>query len=227
MNDTAYIKLGPKAQDFSGVRVSKLLGLGPVRKRGQHVIWRCRCDCGAITEVAATHLQEVLKGSRGTHSCGCQRRASAAARQTTHGHSDTPEYAIWRSMITRCGTKSDTNYHKYGARGIRVCEAWLGPAGFMAFITHAGWRPNKRMSIDRKNNDGNYEPGNVHWTSAASQAMNRRNTRHVTWKGREMPLRDACEVANVNYKIIHNRLSKGMSFDDAASLPTRPYTGTN
>ena len=85
----------------------------------------------------------------------------------------TPEYAAWQGMRARCHRKTHADYQEYGGRGIVVCERWLG--SFSAFLADVGLRPSPRHSLDRRNNDGNYEPGNVRWATAKEQANNRRS----------------------------------------------------
>jgi len=138
--------------------------------------WRvpCQCDCGASTMPPAFSLR-----TRKSQSCGlCMRtcaddvKQAVAAATTTHGWSGTPEYNAWLSMRKRCGNPKDRAYRNYGARGIRVCEAWQND--FLAFLEHVGPKPEPRLSIDRIDNEKGYEPGNVRWADASTQNRNRR-----------------------------------------------------
>lgn len=90
----------------------------------------------------------------------------------THGMSKSPEYDAWESMKRRCLVPKASNFHNYGGRGIRVCDEWI--ESFDAFFDHIGPRPSPKHSLDRIDNDGHYEPGNVRWTTMSVQLFNRR-----------------------------------------------------
>lgn len=127
----------------------------------------CACDCG--TE----HTIEWGKWGK-TKSCGCLQRDTVAAKNRqsrTHGMSKTKTYRVWVAMIQRCTDPNATGYANWGGRGIAVCERWRN--SFEAFLADMGERP-EGCSIDRIDNDGNYEPGNVRWATALEQTQNRR-----------------------------------------------------
>lgn len=143
--------------DMSGKRVGHLLIVGRVPSKGKRgAAWHVRCDCGVETTKLGIHLRSGLK------SCGHgrQRRGSRT------------EYIVWRDMIRRCTTDKHNSYRWYGARGISVCTRWQ--TSFTDFLTDMGRRPSPAHSIDRINNDGNYEPGNCRWATAKEQRANQR-----------------------------------------------------
>jgi hypothetical protein len=129
-------------------------------------VWACKCECGTIAGVYASALN-----SGNTTSCGCRKHEHPGG-EPDHGMSYAPEYKAWKSLKRRCLNPSSQAYRLYGARGISVHPAWI--TSFEAFFDHVGPRPSPKHSIDRIDNDGNYEPGNVRWATAKQQASNRR-----------------------------------------------------
>ena len=157
-----------------GDRFGKLVAMN--FKRGSKFtprMWACICDCGNTSIVRSTNLH-----SGNTRSCGCDssRVTTEKNRFRTHGMSRTRTYRIWRNMHTRCYYKNSRTY--YGNRGIIVCERWFK---FDNFLKDMGKCPENR-SIDRINNDGNYEPGNCRWATATQQANNKRKPRRSSIK---------------------------------------------
>jgi hypothetical protein len=150
-----------------GMRFERLV---LVEKTGRtpsgHATWLADCDCGQRVEVIAKNV-----GTGVTRSCGCLRHDLLVERNTTHGMRDTNEWAIWRGMVSRCHNPNDTGFHKYGGRGITVCQRWRD--SFAAFYEDMGPRP-EGLSIDRVDNDRGYEPDNCRWATASEQRANQR-----------------------------------------------------
>lgn len=161
----------PALEDLTGLRFNRLTvtAMAPRLRTGRKAYARveCVCDCGAKGIYFAANLKEGK-----TKSCGCHR----ASRLLTSGVPSTgPECRAWHAMKHRCANPRNARYADYGGRGLRVCAEWL--ASFDAFLACVGTRPSARHSLDRINNDGNYEPGNVRWATASEQANNRRAPR--------------------------------------------------
>lgn len=159
-----------QAVDITGQKFGlwTVVARAPKRKQG-NAIWWCRCECGAENAVSGGELKAGL-----SKSCGCRRAECnrlKAAKHVTHGLSHTPEYTCWGSMRHRCRNPKSSKYADYGGRGISVCERWNS---FENFLADMGRRPTPAHSLDRINNDGNYEPGNCRWATPKEQMNNRR-----------------------------------------------------
>jgi hypothetical protein len=141
-----------------------------------HQKWSCVCDCGAHVVV---HGNALRRGR--TKSCGCLCKELVKARTTTHGMSKSREYQSWHSMKQRCLNPRHPSYENYGGRGIGVCEEWLP---FLPFFADTGVRP-PNTSLDRKDVNGDYRPGNVRWVDAKQQNQNQRPRRRATVKRRQ------------------------------------------
>lgn len=162
--------------------------------------WLCMCDCGVTKAISKYAL---LDGA--TSSCGCLRRERAKenvkiARSVgsrgnlKHGMSGTSEWHIWKDMIRRCSDPRRPAWPSYGGRGIRVCEGW---AAFEAFYADMGPRPTDLHTIERRNNDENYGPGNCFWATRKEQARNRRSSAVYTAYGHTATIAEWAELLGV------------------------------
>lgn len=177
MNNATFITIGPKSKDITGQRFGRLVALGPVGYNNfGRLLWLCQCDCGKTT---VPHGESLRSGV--TQSCGCLNSERTKRANTRHGLRKHRLYRIWYAIIERCTNPNNKGWKNYGQRGICVCDEWR--KDFKAFFDHVVSLPNygeKGYSIDRINNDGNYEPGNVKWSTAKEQRNNRRDTRKTS-----------------------------------------------
>jgi hypothetical protein len=123
-----------------------------------------------------------------------------------HGCSNIPEYWAWTRMISRCYDKNNKSYNRYGGRGIIVCDLWR--KSFAEFLKHIGRKPNPEYSLDRINNDGNYEPNNVRWTTWKIQRRNTDNLLNLTFKGKTQCLSAWAEEIGIDPETLRRRIKK-------------------
>lgn len=161
----------------------------------KHGMSLVRCDCGVDRIV----LNSNLKAGR-TKSCGC-----GIGEQ--HGKRMSPEYTTWYGIKKRCTNKNNHKYSSYGGRGITVCDRWSN--SFVEFLEDVGLRPTSQHSLDRINNDGNYEPGNCRWATRSEQGCNKRNNRVFSFYGKVMTLSQWCRIAQIKPDTVTERLKRG------------------
>lgn len=178
------------------------------RKKGDgHARYVCKCECGSIIELQATYL----KTGRQT-SCGCEARRKTRERCTSHGMFGTPMYRLWVSMLARCRNPKAHGYHRYGGRGIKVCDRWHD---FNNFYADMGERPSKEYTLGRIDNDGDYAPENVRWELWADQYRNQCTNRFLTLNGETLTLAEWGRRLGISDRTISQRLAKGWSVEDA------------
>jgi hypothetical protein len=168
--------------------------------------WNCLCECGAGVAIEGTKLRSGHTGS-----CGClKKEIITAGANLRHGDcvdGKTSEYGRWSAMKERCYNKNDKKYPEYGGRGITVCDEWRND--FSSFLRDMGRCPTGFL-LDRKDPDGNYEPGNCRWVS--SKASNRNySTRNVwiTRDGQTMCLKDWAKHLGFKYGTLWKQHKEG------------------
>lgn len=168
-----------------------------------------QCFCGRkfITRISG------LKNGRVT-SCGCRRKDGLLKRITRHNQSESSEYASWEAMKARCLNPKNKFYNNYGGRGITVCDKWLD---FKNFINDMGKKPSKEYTIDRIDVNGNYEPHNYRWSDKHTQCRNRRTNVKFEINGETKILMDIARENNLHQQTIKDRISKGMTIEEAIS----------
>lgn len=160
------------------------------------------CDCGAEITASSANLK-----SGHVQSCGCLRSELSAARKRTHNMRHSKEYQAWNSMRNRCNNSKVQRYANYGGRGIKVCKEW--ESSFEAFLKDMGRCPSPNHSIDRIDNNGNYEPGNCRWATRRTQANNKSDTAYFTFNGVRDSVGNWSEKTGIKPSTILARISRG------------------
>jgi len=202
-----------RSPDLTGQRFHSLLVLCYVgiSKNSCHV-WLCRCDCGKEIEIPGIYLRR----KRPTQSCGCLRLKRVRAALTKHNLCGTRIYMIHSLMMARCYCGTRKEYVNYGERGIRVCERWHDVS---LFALDMGEPPSPLHSIERENNDGNYEPENCYWATKKEQQNNTRQNHHVTAFGKTQNVSQWAEETGIPRTRIYHRLKVGWSPERALTTP--------
>lgn len=182
-------------------------------KRRGHTFYLCQCVCSRPIEVRKDAL---LEGR--TTSCGCLKREQIGELNRTHGMSGkTPEHQAWAHMVRRCHTPTTRGYGHYGGRGIKVCDRWR--YSFANFLADMGLRPSPDHSLDRIDNDGDYEPGNCRWTLITIQANNTRRNRRLEYGGKSLTVGEWTRELGYPREVIRRRIKEGWPVEDALLTP--------
>jgi hypothetical protein len=196
---------------FRSGRLEVIENLG-IRDSHGFAMVACRCDCGNVVNAPASY---VRTGKR--VSCGCGKDY-----YSTHGHSKnytvSRTYRAWSNMISRCTRllESDKHFKAYQGRGICVCDRWLS---FELFLEDMGECP-PGLTIDRMDNDGNYEPGNCRWTDNRTQQRNRRSNHVVEWQGEQITIIELSERVGIKYRTLMSRITQlKWTVEEAATTP--------
>lgn len=179
--------------------------------------WYCDCDCGSKDVLVSR--SSLINGT--TKSCGCLKRETIRKLKMTHGiHNKNPSfYNHYNKMIGRCYKPKNASFFRYGGRGIKVCDRWLGEDGPKNFYDDMFLTWKKGLTLERKNNNGNYIPENCRWATHKEQALNRRNTIFLEYHGEKRTVEELAKMVGLNRKLILDRLNRGWSIEKTLTTP--------
>lgn len=182
-------RTGNRLIDLTGRKFERLLATELVgRDKNGKTIWSCVCQCGNIVKTLGDRLR-----SGHTKSCGCLQKDTVRKNKTIHGYttkkSCTSEYKSWHAMIQRCTNPNSAGFGDYGGRGITFCDRWRV---FANFIADMGDKPRPELSLDRIDNNGNYEPENCKWSTRSEQMSNQRLRKNKTSQFKGVYLDSQC-----------------------------------
>ena len=187
-------------RDLVGQRFGKLVALriDESMPSSSGYYWLCQCDCGNKKSI---RMDALVSGR--TNSCGC-----IPTGKIKHGQSRSKLYGVWTAIKMRCYNPNEPAYCHYGMRGIRMCDEWHN--SFQPFFDWAiehGY--SEGLTIDRIDNDGDYEPANCRWVTQRVQNSNRRDTVFIDWNGKSLSMREWSDITGMNIRTINYRYRAG------------------
>jgi hypothetical protein len=185
-----------------------ILGLFKENPSDRRILARVQCSCGSPPRYV--RVDTLRNGT--SQSCGCLHKE----RVTTHGLWSNPLSKVWRSMIARCTDPKNHKFARYGGRGISVCERWLTVENFVHDMS-PGYA--KGMTLDRRDNDGNYDPDNCHWATARQQTRNYSRNVLLEHQGKTLCVADWAAELGIDAKVLYDRVARGWN---AARVLTTP-----
>lgn len=201
-----------RAKDLTGLTVGYLTATKYHGSDGRKSLWETLCVCGKTIVLPGSEL--VKQKARGvTASCGCMKKVTMAAKQTSHGMSFHPGYWVWRSMLARCANPKNKAWRSYGGRGIKVCAAWRG--SFEAFWADMGPTYVRGLTLEREKNHLGYSPANCAWATYKQQASNTRANRHLDTPRGRMTAAQAADSYGIGRTTLYYRLDHGWPLIEA------------
>lgn len=191
--------------NLTNEKFGKLTVLQYAFTKNNQAFWQCLCECGNKKNV---RTQDLRSGK--VKSCGCLRKQLL----TTHGLHNTRIYKIWNTIKGRCYNLKNTNYKYYGERGIKMCDSWK--TNFISFYNWAisnGYRDN--LTIDRINNNGNYEPSNCRWVTKEVQSWNTRQNHLLTYKNETHCIGEWAKIIGLCSRTLRARINRGWTVERA------------
>ena len=216
----SQLNLTGNFKNLSGRRFGRLLVVECLGRRLNYsgFLYQCTCDCGNITNV----ISQVLRSGY-VRSCGCLANETKRRKDNKyikHGKTRTPAFYSWASMKERCLQKNYKEFHNYGGRGITICERWL--ESFNNFFEDMGERP-PGTTLDRIDNNGNYEPSNCRWATNSQQHRNTRSNVWIEYNGERKLLIDWSNEKKLSQSVIQKRIKAGWSVEKALNTRSRKW----
>ena len=211
--------------DLTGQRFGNLVVVGVASKfdlpptKSKSKVFECLCDCGKRVFARSSLLKNGDKKS-----CGCIDHSiwseTAKRVHSTHNLSKTKLYHIWVGIKDRCYNKNNKDFKHYGAKGVCVSDIWRND-----FVCFYKWAYNNNycdgLSIDRIDNNGNYEPSNCRWITIKEQQNNKSSNIIYEYNGEKLTQSQLCRKYNINLRTFRYRFNKGMSIDKCLNTPIR------
>ena len=206
-----------KTIDISNQRFGRLTAIEKSTNICGKTAWKCVCDCGNIAYVTTSNLT-----CNRIRSCGCIKQELLMRRNITHNQRHTRLYEVWKGIKQRCYNPKHRAYHNWGGRGIKMCEDWKN--NFQSFYNWSyanGYSPENqkdeknKLTIDRIDVNGNYEPSNCRWVTRKVQASNMRTNKLITINGETHCIAEWCRIYNVHTSNYYKKINKGMSPEEA------------
>ena len=198
-------------KNILGQRFGRLTVISLAETQNTHARWECVCDCGTIKSIDSHLLRKNI-----TKSCGCLQKELAALRSFKHGdrkiQNTSTEYKSWQAMKDRCHNERSRHYKNYGGRGISVCEKWLN--SYLNFLQDMGRCP-EGMSLDRIDNNGNYEPHNCRWATQKEQMNNTRRNYIIEYNGVSHTIAEWANIFHIPDGRFRKRIKAGWTIEEA------------
>lgn len=211
-----------KRIDLTGQKFGKLLAIKESGRKGKHIAWLCRCDCGTKKSVLATNL--TYGNSK---SCGCGQREAAGNMNKSHGFSNTRLYSIYKGIKQRCYNPKNPAYKYYGERGIKMCDEWYNSfISFREWALACGYKDEPsfgKYTLDRISPEGNYEPYNCRWATIAKQQNNKLNSVFIVIGNNKKTVAEWATQNKTNKQTLYSKIYRlieqlGVNGEDVAEI---------
>ncbi len=202
-------------KDRIGQRIGRLLVIARAASKSERdairACWLCQCDCGNTIVVTGASLNKGQQGKGGTRSCGCL----AKEKPIKHGRGNTKAYRSWHTMLQRCTNPNNPAYHRYGGRGISVCEEWRDFRNFYADMGN----PSPLLTLDRIDNSAGYSKDNCRWATRSEQGNNRSTNVFITYLEKRLTLAQWAVETGLGKYCLSSRLNSGWTIEKALTTP--------